>query len=163
MNKIVQIQASEKNVFSAQDLGVLWGYSDETKLFEIIKYYVRTGQIYKLTRGLYGKRQYSENDLRNDTSLQFEIANKLVPNSYVSLWTVLKNKGVVFQYYDEIYSVAKRSVVRTVLGVKFVYKQVKESVLLNDMGINVESGIRMASVKRAMEDVKYLFPKINIC
>lgn len=157
------IQATDRNVFSAQDLGVLWGYSEEKKLFEIIKHYARTGQIYRLGRGLYSKKLLTENDLRSETRLQYEIANKLVPNSYISLWTVLKNEGVMFQYYDEIYSVAKRSVVREVLGVKFVYKQVKESILLNDTGVNVQDGLRVASAERAKEDMKYLYPKVNIC
>ena len=161
MNKIARVQASSKKVFSAQDLGVLWGYSDETKLFETIKHYVRTGQIYALARGLYSKNKYSEQDLRNDERLQYEIANKLVPNSYVSLWSVLKKEGVVFQYYDEVYSVAERSVERVVLDVKFVYKQVKGSVLLCDLGINNDGGIRLASRERAMGDTVYLYPSVQ--
>jgi hypothetical protein len=162
MNKIAQIQASERNVFSAQDLGVLWGYSDQVKLFEVIKHYVRTEQIYRMARGIYCKKQYTEQDLRNDTNLQYEFANKLVPNSYVSLWTVLKNRGVVFQYYDGVYSVAARSVERVVLGVKFVYKQAKESVLLCDTGIDNQDGIRSASTERAIGDLAYLFPNIQV-
>lgn len=162
MNKIATIQATDKKVFSAQDLAVLWGYSEENKLFELIKYYVKTKQIFALTRGLYSKNRYTEQDLRNEIDLQYEIANKLVPNSYVSLWTVLKNEGVVFQYYGEIYSVAARSVTRTVLGVKFVYKQVKESVLLNDLGILKVGRSRVATVERALGDMTYLFPNIKI-
>lgn len=162
MNKIAQIQASDRNVFSAQDLAVLWKYSDESKLFETIKHYVRTGQIYAIARGLYSKKKLTESDLRNNEKLQYEIANKLVANSYVSLWTVLKKEGVIFQYYDEVYSVAERSVERVVLGVKFIYKQVKESVLLCDLGILNENGNRLATVERAIGDMSYLFPRVHI-
>lgn len=162
MNKIAQIQMTDKNVFSAQDLGVLWGYSDENKLFEIIKHYVRTNQIYKLARGLYSKKQYTGDDLRSDANLQYEIANKLVPNSYISLWTVLKREGVIFQYYDEVYSIAGRSVDRIVLGVNFVYKQIKESVLFNDLGITHDGKVRVASAERAIGDTKYLYPDVNL-
>lgn len=162
MNKIAMIVEMRKKVFTAQDLAVLWGYSDERKLYELIKYYVRQKEIFVLTRGLYSTNDYTEQELRSDPQLLMEIANRVVPNSYVSLFTVLREHGVASQYYDEVFSVASRSVVREVLGVEFVYKQMKEEVLLNDLGISRRDGVRKASLARAIGDTWYLYPKLNI-
>lgn len=161
MNKLVSIAEMGKTVFTAQDLAVLWGYDDQGKLYELIKYYVRRGEIFALARGLYSTKLYKEEDLRNNQELLFEIANRLVPNSYVSLFTVLKKEGVIFQYYDAVYSIAERSVTRIVKGVKFVYKQVKQEVLLSDLGI-INNGVRVATLERAVADTWYLYPKINL-
>lgn len=159
MNKLVLIETMGKRVFTAQDLAVLWGYEEEKKLYELIKYYIRQKQIFALTRGLYATRPYTQQDLRNDPRLLLEIANRLVRNSYVSLFTVLVKEGVIYQYYDEVYSVAARSVTREVAGVKFVYKRVKEGLVMNELGIEVEEGVRMASLERAVADTWYLYPQ----
>lgn len=159
MNKLVQLSNSKRRVFTAQDLGVIWNYGDEDKLFELIKYYSRQGEIFTLTRGLYSTHDYSEDELRSDQQLLYEIANKLVPNSYVSLYTILAQEGVIHQYYDAIYSVANRKVTRRVNGVKFEYQRVKDSVLLNDWGIVNDEGIRRATAPRAVLDSRYLYPK----
>ena len=162
MNKLVQLANSKKRVFTAQDLAVIWGYSDEDKLFELIKYYSRQGEIFTLTRGLYSMHDYSEDEMRGDQKLLYEIANKLVPNSYVSLYTILAQEGVMHQYYDAIYSIAKRKVTRNVNGVKFEYRRVKDSVLLNDWGIVNDEGVRRATAERAVLDSRYLYPKWEI-
>lgn len=162
MNRIAQIQTLDKKVFTAQDLAVLWGYSDELKLFELIKYYLKTKQIFTLTRGLYSSLNYSVEDLRGNANLLYEIANRLVPNSYISLWTALKREGVIFQYYNEIYSVAERGVVRQVKGINFVYKKIKDSVLMNDLGIVKVGQSRVAGVERAIGDTIYLFPSVKL-
>ncbi|MDP4001769.1 MAG: hypothetical protein Q8P69_01850 [bacterium] len=162
MNKLVLIEQMEKRIFTAQDLAVLWGYDDEQKLYELIKYYVRKKQIFAIARGLYATKPYSDRDLRDDPKLLFAVANKLVPNSYVSLFTVLKKCGVIFQYYDEIFSVAKRSVIRKVKGLNFVYKRIKSEILLNELGVEQENGVRIASLERAVADIWYLYPRLNV-
>jgi len=162
MNKIAQIQALGKRILTAQDLAVLWGYSDESKLFELIKYYVRTRQIFRLARGLYSVQAYNESALRQDASLLYEIANKLSPNSYVSFWTGLKREGVVFQYYDEIYSAAKRPMTREVCGIRFVYKKIKDAVLLEDLGIGKVGDSRVAGAERSIADTLYLYPNTGL-
>lgn len=162
MNKIAQIQEAGRKIFTAQDLAVLWGYSDELKLFELIKYYLRTKQIFTLTRGLYSSLNYSVEDLRGNANLLYEIANKLVPNSYVSLWTILKREGVIFQYYDEIYSVSERTATRNVMGIRFVYKKIKDNVLFNDLGIVKVGDSCAAKLERAIADTVYLYPEFGL-
>lgn len=162
MNKLVAVANLEAEVFTAQDLSVIWGYTDERKLYELIKYYVRQKEIFVLTRGLYALEDYSQSDLRNQPQILMKIANRLVPNSYVSLFTILRQEGVIVQYYDEIYSVATRSVTRTVTGIEFVYQQVKEEVILSDLGVHNQGEIRFASLERAVTDMWYLYPKLHL-
>lgn len=162
MNKLVAVANLEAEIFTAQDLSVIWGYADERKLYELIKYYVRQKEIFVLTRGLYALEDYSQSDLRNQPQILMKIANRLVPNSYVSLFTILRQEGVIVQYYDEIYSVATRSVTRTVKGIEFVYQQVKEEVLLSDLGVHNQGEIRFASLERAVTDMWYLYPKLHL-
>lgn len=162
MNKLVKIANMKQEVFTAQDLAVVWGYADERKLYELIKYYVRKKEIFVLARGLYSRKRYTAQELRAKPQLLMKIANKLVPNSYLSLFTVLRQQGVIDQYYDEIYSVAGRPVTREVKGIEFVYQQVKEEVLLNELGIVRRGGVRVASLERAVADMWYLYPKMNL-
>jgi len=162
MNKLIELHKTDRLVFTAQDLGVIWQYSEERKLFELIKYYVRRKELFVLTRGLYALKDFSEDEMRL-RSVQYAIANKLVPNSYVSLYTVLKAHGLTFQYFDAVYSVAGRSVSRVVKGVRFEYKKIKDDVLFNDWGMEEnEGGLRVAKVARAVCDSLYLSPQLAI-
>lgn len=162
MNKLAKCQQPGKKVFTAQDLGVLWNYADERKLYELIKYYVNSRQIHALTRGLYSLKEYDEKSLREDGELLFEIANKLVPNSYISLYTAMHLHGLAFQYYDEIYSVAGRTAIRTVKGIRFVYKKIKDDILFNESGIEKKNFIRIADVERTICDSLYFFPNLGL-
>ncbi len=155
MNKLRELERGVGEIFTAQDLAVVWGYPDERKLFELIKYYVQRKEIFALARGLYAKRDYTEKELRADSHLLYSIANKLVPNSYVSLFTVLKAEGVIDQYYDRVYSIASRSVVRIVKEIKFEYRRVAPKILWSDWGIENVDGNRVASRERAVLDTWY--------
>lgn len=155
MNKLRELERGVREIFTAQDLAVVWGYPDKRKLFELIKYYVQRGEIFAIARGLYAKRDYTEKELRANSRLLYCIANKLVPNSYVSLFTVLKAEGVIDQYYDGVYSIASRRVVRNVRGIKFEYRRVSPKILWSDWGIEDVEGNRVASLERAVLDTWY--------
>lgn len=157
-NKLVELAKWGGLVFTAQDLAVIWGYSDERKLFETIKYYVRSRDFFAIARGLYAWQDYSEKEIRNNVVLQYQIANKLIPNSYISLYTVLKSEGVIDQFYDGVYSVAGRKASREVRGVRFEYRRVKGKILWSDWGIERRSGARVASLERAVLDTWYCEP-----
>lgn len=158
MNKLVKVAKWGGMVFTAQELAVIWGYSDERKLFETIKYYVRSREFFAIARGLYAWQDYSEKEIRNNVALQYQIANKLIPNSYISLYTVLKSEGVIDQYYDTVYSVCERRASRAVKGVKFEYRRVKSNILWSDWGVNKGNGARVASLERAVLDTWYCEP-----
>jgi predicted transcriptional regulator of viral defense system len=117
------------------------------KLRSALKYATKSGDLIRVTRGIYVfDRNYS----------RFEMGNKLRTPSYISLYSVLQAKGVVFQPYTSIFLVAQRSQSLEVDGQKYIYRKVKDSILLNEVGIEVQNGVSVASLERAICDKLYL-------
>jgi predicted transcriptional regulator of viral defense system len=158
MNKILQLNKTNKEIFSTQDLAVIWEEQDKRKLYETIKYYLRTNQLQQITRGIYSIEKLDE----KDTSLIFKISQKISPNSYISLYTALKYHGLIFQYYENIYSIGERNMEREVFNKKFIYKTMKDDIFRNEKGIISKNGYRIASKERALCDTLYLIPNVGI-
>ena len=53
MDKIEKLLISNKNVFTTQDLSVIWGISEKAKIWEIAKYYFRKNKLNRIYRGIY--------------------------------------------------------------------------------------------------------------
>lgn len=139
-----------QNVFTVDDLAVLWRISDRSRLWELIKYYVRTGRLHKIQRGVYAK---------TDDYSPFEAAIKLFPPAYISFTTALAYHGVFFQYSSEVHCMATASKrLETANGQVFVYHQLKNNILLNQQGIQKTDGSWIASLERAICDTSYLVP-----
>jgi predicted transcriptional regulator of viral defense system len=162
MNKLLLLNKTNKKIFSTQDLGVIWQEADKRKLLESIKYYLRTNQIYQISRGIYSIEKYNAKDIEENIELSFKIAQKMSPNSYISLYTAMKYHGLIFQYYDDIYSIGERNIKREVFNVKFIYKTMKDDIFRNDIGIYDREGYRIASKERSFCDSLYLFPNIGV-
>jgi predicted transcriptional regulator of viral defense system len=162
MNKILELSKTDKEIFSTQDLAVIWNQQDKRKLYEIIKYYLRTNQLHQITRGIYSIEKLNEKDITENISLAFKIAQKISPNSYISLYTALKYHGLIFQYYESIYSIGERNVEREVFNKKFIYKSIKDDIFRNERAIISKNGYRIASKERAVCDTLYLIPNVGI-
>jgi predicted transcriptional regulator of viral defense system len=162
MNKILQLSKTDKEIFSTQDLAVIWNQSDKKKLYETIKYYLRTNQLYQITRGIYSLEKLDEKNITKNINLAFKIAQKISPNSYISLYTALKYHGLIFQYYEDIYSIGKRNMEREVFNKKFIYKSIKDDIFRNERAIISKNGYRIASKERAVCDTLYLIPNVGI-
>lgn len=137
----------EQTVFNVSELAQLVeGYQGE-KLYSALKFANKTGDIKRITRGFYA--------LTSDYSL-WELGNKLRIPSYVSLYTVLQKSGVVFQPYTSIFLMAKRSEILEVDGQKYIYRKIKDEILLNSLGISNVDQVAVASIERALCDKLYL-------
>lgn len=137
----------DRSVFLGVELPqIVAGYSSG-KLRSALKYATKNEDLVRLTRGIY---VFDHNYSR------LELGNKLRIPSYISLYTVLQAKGVVFQPYTSIFLVASRSQARVVDGQKYVYRKIKDSILLNPLGIEVINGVWIASIERAICDKLYL-------
>ena len=102
----------------------------------------------RLRRGLYAKdKNYA----------QFEVAGKLYSPSYVSLETALAIEGVVFQYYETIFSMSYLTRSVTCDGKKYFYRRIKESALINTAGIENRGGYSVATKERALLDAIYAY------
>lgn len=145
---IEKLITSGKTVFTTDDLSVIWQLSDRKRLLERIKYYVRQQRLVRVYKGVYGYGEASPLD----------IAQKLVPMSYISLYTSAQIHGLIFQYYSTIYSIALRSKKYNIASQTYEYHKVKEQIFYNGLGLYSEEGHTIASKERTICDLLYVFP-----
>jgi len=144
-----KLYSSGRTVYSVAELSFIWGISNPNVLKNKVRYWVKSGKLLRLKRGLYALTpNYSA----------YEVAQKLLTPSYISLHTVLFMEGVVFQYDSGIYSVASLSRTYDLGNRIYSYKKVKDSVLYNANGVNDGGGYHIASKERAFLDQLYLVP-----
>ncbi len=146
MKKLV-INGKGQTVFSLAEIARIVNRKIDANLMANVNYYVRKGDLLRLSKGLYA--------LTSDYSRE-ELGNKLRVPSYVSLYTVLQEKGVVFQVYESIFLVSNRSEEVRVDGQKFVYRKIKDEILSNPLGIEMKGAVAKASLERAILDKIYL-------
>lgn len=148
--KIETLLVSPQTVFTVDDLAILWRISERTKLWESIKYYLRTGRLQSIQRGVYSiEEDYSP----------FEAAVKIFPPAYISCITALAFHGAYFQYTDEIHVMAQTSKrIKLPDGRPIIYHQLKQEMLLSQDGVYKYEGYWIASLERAICDTSYLEP-----
>ena len=143
----IQSRNPNQTVFTFADLNhSVAGYSGP-KLKSALKYAVKKGDLIRLARGLYS---LSQNYSRQ------EFGNKYRIPSYVSLYTALGQLGVVFQPYSSIYLISNRSEEVEIDGQRYIYRKIKNSILLNTLGISHAGYISKATPERALCDKLYL-------
>jgi predicted transcriptional regulator of viral defense system len=151
MTKAEQIAKTKKNILTIQDLGVIWGISNRKRVLEGIKYNLKKGRLIQIQRGIYSKSKDYES---------LELAQKIIPLSYISLYTALAKHGVIFQYYETIHSIALKSRKIQVENQNFTYHQVKPEIFFNNFGIAKKQGYLIATRERAICDSLYLKPTL---
>ena len=146
INKLVR-NLDGQTVFGLSDIALLTGKLADKNLISAISYYVKQGDLVRLAKGLYS--------LDDHYSVR-ELGNRLRSPSYISLYTVLQDQGVIFQPYSSIFLVANRNETREIRGQKFAYRKIKDEILLNLSGIEIKDGVATASLERAILDKIYL-------
>lgn len=149
---IEKLILSGKKVFTSEDLAVIWQVTENNKLKERIKYYLKRKKIHSIFSGVY---IYSQ----DYTSL--DIAQKLIPLSYISLYTASGIYGLTFQHYSTIHSMALKSKKYKVNGIEYVYHKVKESIFYNSLGLINNGRYTITSKERTICDMIYLYPSIS--
>lgn len=144
---LLKNKSSNKTVFSTSEIGQILDIENRQNLYSSLNYATNKGDLIRITRGFYS---FDEN------YSTLELGNKLRRPSYVSLYTVLQSEGVVFQFYKSIYLVAKKSTRVTLGEQEYVYRKLKDSILLNPLGIVAENSTIIASLERALCDKIYL-------
>lgn len=141
------ILRSDQTVFTFKDLLLMWGGIDVNTAKKRVSYYLQSGNLYPIRRGIYAK------DKNYD---RFELATKKFTPAYISFETVLGNAGVTFQYYSQIFVASYQTKEIVADGQKIVYKTLKSSILTNSAGIENKEQYAIASPERAFLDVVYL-------
>ncbi len=142
------ILRSKNTVFTFKDISLLLGETNTDLLKARINYYVKTGKLYPIRRGIYAK------DKNYD---KFELANKIYTPSYISMETVLQKEGVVFQHYNKIFVVTYLTREITCDEQVYSFKKLKDTVLTNSLGLIKKENYFIASRERAFMDVLYLY------
>lgn len=149
VTNIEKLIASGKKVFTIEDLAVMWQISDRRRLIERIKYYLREKRLLHISKGVYAYgTDYTPMD----------IAQKLVPLSYISLYTTSQMHGLTFQYYETIYSIALKSKTYKINNQNYIYHKVKEPIFYSQLGLINNGRYTIADKERTICDCLYVFP-----
>ena len=146
-SQILKNKPTHQTVFTNTEIKQLCQISNQTTLHSALIYATKKGYLYRITRGIYALDQkYSA----------AEFANKYRQPSYISLYTTLQSAGVIFQPYDSIYAITNRSEITTINGQKYIYRKIKNEIMLNTLGIINKPEISEATPERAICDKLYL-------
>ncbi|MGB4594138.1 MAG: hypothetical protein WBI63_10260 [Coriobacteriia bacterium] len=138
---------------------LLVGDVDRADVLRQLSRWTSAGKLLQLRRGLYA---FAGADARARRAAEpFEVANRLVPGSYVSLSSVLAAAGLIPEYVPVTTSVTTGRPGRfiTPLGA-FVYRHVKPAMFWGYEAHDVSRGVRayVAPPEKALVDVLYLEP-----
>ena len=145
--RILKLESLDKSVFNIADLRLSWNIEDKHKLRVIISRALEKGYLKDIRRGIYA--------LPNKEINKFELAGKIKKNSYISFETVLAQEGIIFQWYNEIFSVSERTIVIKNKFGNFTYRHLPQKILDNKMGIKNKGNYFIATAERAFCDKVY--------
>jgi len=144
---ISDILRSAKTVFTFKDISLIWGNNDKKTTIDAVNYYVKTGELHRIRRGIYSK------DKNYD---KLELATRIFTPSYVSFETVLTQSGINFQFYNKITIASYQTREIVIDGQIYSYKKIKDFVLTNSAGVEHKGEISVASPERAFLDAIYI-------
>jgi predicted transcriptional regulator of viral defense system len=137
------------NVFNIKDLSILWGYKDQNKTHDLARYYVSSNKLFLVKKGLYST---------SNNPNQLIVAQKIINPSYISYFTALKEHGIIFQWYETIYSASLKSRKIVIGQHNYEYKQLKKEIFFYPIGIIQKEGYHIACPERAICDMLYSKP-----
>ncbi len=147
-NFLTIIYGSKQTVFTSKEIAILIGEKNADKLKSKLSYYVKTGKLIRLRRGIFSKKDdYDKN----------ELAVRIFTPAYVSFETVLAKEGVIFQYYETIFAASYLSRNLKFRENKFTFRKLKSEILINQQGLINRGTYFEASKERAFLDMLYLF------
>jgi hypothetical protein len=144
---ISDILRSGKTVFTFKDISLIWGDTSKKTTIAGVNYYVKTGELYRIRRGIYAK------DKKYD---KVELATRIFTPSYVSFETVLISAGINFQFYEKITVASYQTREIVVDGKTYSYKKIKDYVLTNPAGVENKNENSIACPERAFLDTIYI-------
>jgi len=125
----------------------LWGLTDRKSAVAGINYYVSTGDLYRIRRGIYAKdKDYDK----------IELASRIYTPAYVSFETVLAQSGINFQYYSQIFVASYLTREIIIDGQTYIYRKIKDTVLTDAAGVLNQEGTAVAIKERAFLDTIYI-------
>ncbi len=142
---------SGKTIFGYDNLSLLLWTQNTNTLKSYIQRATKSRLLQKIASGIYGLYQY---DI-------LELAASLRNKSYISLETVLHGEWAISQS-DSITLVSDNTIRKTITEKEIRFYKIKDSILLNPIGINYTGKYMIASRERAICDMIYLFGEYPI-
>jgi predicted transcriptional regulator of viral defense system len=147
IKEFLQKRPSKQTVFTVAEIAQITESSDSDKLKLALSNGARKGDLIRISRGLYAV---------NENYSLLELGAKLRRPSYLSFYSVLQEQGVVFQGYSSLFYATNRSEELRLKGQKFIYRKIKDEILLNPLGIDSGGPVARASLERALCEQLYL-------
>lgn len=144
---IQKILRYNSSVFTFKELILLFREPNTKRLKRRLQYYIQTGALYHIRRGIYAK------DKNYD---RMELGTKIYTPAYVSFETVLFESGIIFQYYKSIFIASYQTRDITCDGQTYTFKQLKRPILVNTSGLIDRGNYFVATKERAFLDTLYL-------
>ncbi len=146
MNNIEKLYNSWQTVFWKKNLKNYLNFNTDKALDLFLYRAKKKGILNNIFYGIYSFKKYNI----------FELACKIRKKSYISLETVLKDKWVIFQYYDTIFLISDDTLEKNIDNNIFKFNKIKDSILLNQLWIVHNWNYTIATVERAICDRIYL-------
>ena len=148
---IQKLYQSRKTVFRVDDLLLLLETDRAQTVRNFLQRMKKKGVLRMLCGGVWAFPSYNV----------LELACKLKQHSYVSCETVLKQSGIIFQYYGTtVTCVSDNSIVKECDGRSFVYRKLCDHLRFVPEGIEYCDGYSIACAERALCDMIYLSPSM---
>ena len=142
-----KILRSDHTIFTFKEILLTQKNPDTNLLKRRLNYYVKTGQLLAIRKGIYAK------DKNYD---KYELATKILKPAYISFETVTGASGLTFQYYGQIFVASPQTKEIKCDGQKFSFRKLKPLILTNSTGIENRETYSIASPERAFLDILYL-------
>ncbi len=147
MTRLEKLQKTNLNIFTTDDLVILWKVGNRREAIESVKDYIRRERIFSIKKGVYSlTKEYDSK----------ELSQKLITPSYISHYTALGIHGIIFQKYSEIHSMAPYSKTFNINDQTFIYHKTTPEILHSQTGILSQENYTIASPERAICDSLYL-------
>lgn len=146
MNRLSSLVRTGKTIFTTGELCGLWDMNRNTVNVTASRL-VQQKSFIRLRRGIFALSSRFN---------PYELGCKLMTGSYISLFTALKEHGVIFQENPTIYLVGPRPRFTTAGGRSFQYHTIKSLLSIPD-GIDFRETYSIASLERALLDMLCVF------
>mgnify|MGYP001568332241 FL=1 len=152
-DRFAQLATMGEVVFSVQDVATIWNVKNRQTLRMLLARYVKRGLLYRVWRGLYSVIEPKKIDP------MFLGIKALHRYAYISCEIVLFDAGLINQRPVEITMVSDVSKRFSLLGHHYHVRRMRNSMLYDTLGIVLKNGVRVATPKRAKQDMNYFNPK----
>lgn len=143
LNSIIR---ADQTVFSTSDISLLWHETNLDLIKSRLNSYIKTKKLFHIRQGLYAKSKEFD---------RFELATRIYTPSYISFETVLAKEGLIFQKHNQITIASYLSRDITIQNQNYSFTKVKDSILLNQQGIENKQNLSIATRERAFLDTLY--------